>query len=277
MWGTRWVESGGAAPAVGVKRTFREFLAERAPWLRPVRDEWVYQVKRPYRYLRKVTVPLRGWPALPGRRVWRSSVPNRLHVSIMRGQLGYTYRGMRCLRNPFDLALYLLILQELRPRTIIEVGTKEGGHAAWLGDMLNVLDIPGRVYSIDIAPPDPVYQPWNVEIFQGDENDLGAVWQLPWEAAEHPWFVILDASHHYAGTKNSLSFLNRRMVRGDLLVVEDGYITELGEDGRARHGGPARAIAEFLAYAKDWRIESRYCDFYGHNVTANPNGYLVRQ
>ena len=252
----------------------RALLAARYPWLRPLRDEVVFQVKRPYRWLRKVTVPLR-FPPLPDGRVWRSLLTNRLHISVMRGAIAYRYRGMRCVRYPIDLALYLLLLQELKPLTVIEIGTKEGGHAAWLGDMLAVLDIPGKVFSIDIEPPDPKYQPWNVRILQGDESDLGAV-DLDWRGLSHPWFVIQDASHQYAGVMNSLSFLNKYMVTGDYLVVEDGFITELGED-RRRHGGPARAIAEFLKVCPDWKIDTRYCDWFGHNVTANPNGYLVKQ
>ena len=31
------------------------------------------------------------------------------------------------LKNPFDLALYLLLLRRLKPRTVIEIGSKSGG------------------------------------------------------------------------------------------------------------------------------------------------------
>jgi hypothetical protein len=124
-----WLTRDDVERATGLSRPVREWVKRNVPWLRPVRDEVVFQVKRPYRALRKWWT---GWTLrpLPDGREWRSLLSNRLHISIMRGQLGYMYRGMRCVRNPFDLALYLLILQELKPRTVIEIGSKEGGHAA---------------------------------------------------------------------------------------------------------------------------------------------------
>lgn len=217
---------------------------------------------------------LRRMP-LPDGRGWTSVLSVKAHIGMMRGSLAYTYRGLKCIRYPIDMPLYLLLLQELKPTTVIEIGTREGGGAAWLGDMMEVLGLPGRVYSIDLEPPDPKYQPVNVRFLRGDESRLEEV-RLAWWDMPHPWLVIQDASHQYAGVMNSLSFLNKYMVKGDYLVVEDGYISLAGMDGNTRHGGPARAISEFLHLCPDWRIDARYCDFYGFNVTANTNGYLVK-
>ncbi len=199
----------------------------------------------------------------------------KAHIGMMRGSLAYTYRGLKCIRYPIDMPLYLLLLQELRPATVIEIGSREGGGAAWLGDMLNVLGISAKVISVDIDKPNPKYQPFNVFFLKADENDLAQI-GITLAVQPHPWLVINDASHQYAPIMNCLSFLNRFMVKGDYLVVEDGYISLAGMDGNTRHGGPARAISEFLTHAKDWRIDARYCDFYGHNATANTNGYLVK-
>ncbi len=252
----------------------RAWAKANVPWLRPVRDEVVFHVKRPWRWLRARTVPLRFY-RLPGGRGWRSLLSNRLHISIMRGQLKYTYRGLRCLRNPIDLALYLQILQELSPTTVIEIGTKEGGSAVWFGDMLKVSGMQGKVYSIDLEPPPLKVLTSNVWFLRGDESDLGGV-DLDWGRLPHPWLVIQDASHQYAGVLKSLRFLNKYMVAGDYLVVEDGYLAELGEDW-SRSGGPGRAIAEFLWETDGWEIDERYCDWFGANVTANTNGWLVKR
>ncbi len=252
----------------------REWAKENAPWLRPYRDEAVFQWKRPYR-------AWRAWSSrfrirnLPDGRQWQSNLTNRAHIGLMRGALNYRYRGMRAIRYPIDIAIYLMLLQELRPQTVIEIGSREGGGAALMGDLLNMLDIPSRVYSIDLARAEPKYQPFNVQFYRGDENDLGLV-PMHFPELRHPWLVINDASHQYSAIMNCLSFLNKYMRSGDYAVVEDGYITEIGEDGGDRKGGPARAIADFLHYSPDWRIDARLCDFYGKNVTANANGYLVK-
>jgi cephalosporin hydroxylase len=274
-----WLARGDVERATALARPGREWIKRRAPWVKAWRDEVVFQVKRPYRWFRKVTVPLR-LPALPDGRVWRSLVDNRLHIAMMRGAMAYRYRGMRCVRYPIDLAIYLMLFQELRPETVIEIGSKEGGSAALYGNWLEMFHIPGKVYSIDLEPPNPKYQPFNVFFLRGDENNLSGTGPFPgdrvwWGTLPHPWLVINDASHQYAAISRSMDFLNEYMVTGDMMVIEDGFLTELGEE-RQRQGGPGRAIAEFLRANKDWKIEPRYCDFYGRNVTANPNGYLVK-
>ncbi len=256
----------------GMGFSLRAHLRENYPWLRPVRDEVVFQVKRPYRWLWPLIAP---WNVrLPDGRNWGSLINTRLHVAFNRGAMAYTYRGMKCIRYPVDLALLLLILQELRPRTVIELGSKEGGSAAFYGDMMELLGRNGRVYSIDLEKPDPKYRPYNVSFHKGDENHLEGV-PLAWGGLPHPWLVINDASHQYSGIMNCLAFLRHYMVKGDMLVVEDGWLTQTGMD-RKRKGGPGRAIADFLKANEDWKIDARYCDFFGRNVTSNPNGYLVK-
>jgi cephalosporin hydroxylase len=42
-------------------------------------------------------------------------------------------------------------------------------------------------------------------------------------------------------------------------------------------GGPLRALAEFLVAHPEFEIDRSYCDFFGHNVTSNVNGYLRRR
>ena len=55
-------------------------------------------------------------------RPWNTSLPRETPLSSR-----YTYRGVPMLKNPFDLALYLLLLRRLKPRTVIEIGSKSGG------------------------------------------------------------------------------------------------------------------------------------------------------
>ena len=66
------------------------------------------------------------------------------------------------------------------------------------------------------------------------------------------------------------------MRTGDVLVVEDGVIDDLGLT-EPYDGGPNRAVAEFVAASpRTFRVMEEYCDMFGTNATYNPNGYLVR-
>ncbi len=64
------------------------------------------------------------------------------------------------------------------------------------------------------------------------------------------------------------------MAAGDVLVMEDGNLAELGLEERYQ-GGPSRAIAEFMTHNPGrFEVLSSLCDLFGPNATNNPNGYL---
>jgi cephalosporin hydroxylase len=75
-------------------------------------------------------------------------IPKPLLDSIQRGTLAYTYKGLPTLKNPFDWALYPKLLWEVRPKTIIEVGSNQGGSAAWLA--MRAYGFAFQIHSIDI-------------------------------------------------------------------------------------------------------------------------------
>ena len=216
-------------------------------------------------------------PAIPGR-TWRTAIPPRLHISLTNGAINYTYRGIRMIKNPIDLALYQKLLFELKPRTVIEIGSKDGGTACWFGDHMNLFGLRGMVVSIDINPPNrPYCCPENVTFLRGDEASLGAM-LFKFDCLPHPWLVINDASHSAPAMLRCFNFLHRLLKKDDYLIVEDGFLTEAGLDWDGeRKGGPGLAIARFLeTWPSLYAVDARYCDHFGKNVTANPNGYIKR-
>ena len=59
------------------------------------------------------------------------------------------------------------------------------------------------------------------------------------------------------------------------MIVEDGSLDWMGWSQKY-NGGPLRAIEEFLLENNNYMIDRNWCDFYGKNVTFNPNGFLKR-
>lgn len=239
-------------------------------------DAVKFAIKMPYRGFRRSGIE-RRLPPLPHGRGWRTAIQPALHVSLMHGIVNYRYRDIVMQKHPVEVALYMRLLWEAKPRTIIEIGSQSGGAAVWLGDMLNGFGIDGRVFSIDLSPPSPPYRPANVSFLRGDANDLAPTLTADFLATlPRPWLVIEDASHQYAATLAVLRFFDPLIRSGEYIIVEDANVTEMGVDARF-DGGPARAIAEFLQErGRDYEIDARYCDHYGRNVTGNPNGYLRR-
>ena len=59
------------------------------------------------------------------------------------------YRGFPLLKTALDLGVYSQMLQEVRPRSIIELGTFSGASALWLDDTLRVFGADCQIYSLD--------------------------------------------------------------------------------------------------------------------------------
>ena len=210
-------------------------------------------------------------------RDFKTAFPPDLLRSVQAGTMAYTYKGVGCFKNPFDLAIYTRLLWDLRPKTLIEIGSNQGGGALWFADMLTVMGLlPCPVLSIDVKPVTQLSDP-RIAFLAGDAARLGDT--LPPEmlaALPHPWLVIEDSAHTYDATLAAMRFFAGVTLPGDVLVVEDGVLSDLGMDD-AYAGGPNRAVAEFLEAApQTFRMLTQYCDMFGVNATYNPNAFLLR-
>lgn len=193
------------------------------------------------------------------------------------GSLSYTYKGVPCLKSPIDLAIYLRVLWQERPRTIVEIGTRAGGSASFFCDVAEIFGLGATVVSIDLKrPPSP--PDCTARFLEGNVEALGEVF------AEHslfslprPWFVVEDSAHTYAGCLAALEFFADHLLDGELLVIEDGVLAELDLSEKYA-GGPNAAIADFFARRPEtFEVVTEYTDMFGTNATYNPNGYLRRR
>lgn len=203
-----------------------------------------------------------------------SNIPNKQLRDIQRGVMKYEWRGVLCNKNPFDMALYQMLIYKLRPATIIEIGSKQGGSALWLYDLSNAIGFRTNIICIDIAQCYP-YKHKDIEFVQGDARNLADVLDGRLERLHRPLLVIEDADHHYTTTLPVLQYFGPRMYEGEYILVEDGVCESMGNAAKYE-GGPNRAVTEFLDSTSDYEIDTYFCDYFGKNVTWNPNGYLKK-
>lgn len=214
----------------------------------------------------------------PCGRPFKTSLPSHILPAIQRGTLRNTYRSRAFRKNPFDIALYLRLLDRLRPRTVIEIGTYQGGSALWFADVMDAVKSPARVVSIDQNLPGDLSDP-RISFRVGDaaalENVLDAreLTKLP-----RPWLVTEDSAHTFSISLAVLKFFDRYLAAGDYIVIEDGILGDMPEKMYERYeNGPNRAVAAFLAErGADYAIDAELCDQFGYNATWNPNAWLRR-
>jgi cephalosporin hydroxylase len=146
--------------------------------------------------------------------------------------------------------------------------------------MLDAHGINGaRVVTVDIKPAVEEHDP-RVTYITGSARNLDMLLPADMVASlPRPWLVVDDGSHLEDDIVVALDWLHPRLQSGDYLVVEDGslrWFTDPIYD--LYNDGPNRAVASFLQKnGADYEIDQEMCDWYGQNVTWNPNAWLRRR
>jgi cephalosporin hydroxylase len=171
-----------------------------------------------------------------------------------------TWKGGPLFKTAFDFALLPMLLWELRPATVLEIGSGTGASARWLADMMRALGVDGKVYSVDIKPVVEPY-PW-VHFLAGDCRSPATLFDPDLlRHAPHPWLAIEDA---HVNVHDVLVHLGGFLGAGDYLIVEDSGVKR--ED-----------LDRFLAPRADgYRVDTRYTDFFGRNATCAANSIFVK-
>ncbi|MCX6188614.1 MAG: CmcI family methyltransferase [Bacteroidetes bacterium] len=192
--------------------------------------------------------------------------------SIYEGHHQVSYKGIKAIRCPFDYVIFQMIIFEIKPDLVIEIGTNTGGGALYIADLLDG-NGKGILHTIDIIDQvDPKVKEHNrIEFFtEGWEN-----YELERTKGFEKILIIEDASHLYKDSIGILNKFHKIISKDSYFIIEDGIINELDLEMQYE-GGPLKAIREFLPSHPEFSIDRRWCDLFGKNATFNVNGYLKR-
>lgn len=200
--------------------------------------------------------------------------------SISNGHQNTNYRGLKTIKCPFDYVMYQMIINEIKPDLIIEIGTAYGGSSLYLADLLNNIGN-GIVHTIDITD----------EWFNSNNDDLknlvlnhtrikrflGGYQNYDLKNVEgfNTIMLIDDGSHQYNDVKDTMNKFKDIISYNSYMIIEDGSLLWVGLE-ESFNGGPLKAIDEFISVNKNFTIDRKWCDFFGYNATFNPNGYLKK-
>jgi cephalosporin hydroxylase len=192
--------------------------------------------------------------------------------SIDEGHHKITYKGIKAIKCPFDYVIYQMIISEVKPDLVIEIGTNIGGGALYIADLLDS-NGKGVLHTIDILDQvEPkVKEHKRISFYtQGWEN-----YDLELTKGFEKILIIEDASHLYKDTLGILNKFHSIVSKDSYFIIEDGIINELGLE-KVYSGGPLKAIREFLPNHSDYIVDRKWCDMFGKNATFNVNGYLKK-
>lgn len=217
-------------------------------------------------------------PSVP--RPFKSTFTPDILAAYHAGVMKYQYRGVTCLKSPIDLAVYMMILFDKKPGTIVEIGSFHGGAAMFYRDITRAWGLNTQIITVDFRAnqyQDEQVGSDGIEFLQTDALKLeGSALEKRLETAPRPWLVIEDSAHTFEVSYAVLDYFKSRMQPGECLIIEDGIIEDQGGNWRY-DGGPNRAVHEFFVNHPDvFRIMENYNDFFGYNLSFNPNGYLEK-
>jgi cephalosporin hydroxylase len=170
------------------------------------------------------------------------------------------WHGLPLMKNAFDFAVYPMLLGELKPKTVFEIGAGSGASAAWFADTLAARGVEATVHSVDRVKAQASHP--RVTYHQGDCSDPAGLFDAALlRSAPHPWLVVEDAHHNVAAV---LEHFHPHLEPGDYLVVEDSEIKR--DDIRA-----------FLAPRPGaYLVDTRFTDFFGRNATCAADSIFVK-
>jgi len=171
-----------------------------------------------------------------------------LLMSQGRGKV-MSWAGVPLFKSVFEFALMPMLLSELKPSTIIEVGSGFGASAAWLADTTAQLGFPCSVISIDIDEVS-IEHP-KVEFIHGNAQEhLHEL--LSRKFPDGPRLIVEDA---HECVDEVLSFSHDWLNAGDYLVVEDSIEKE----------SDLRKFSK--QHTGTYCVDTKYTDFFGRNST----------
>jgi len=195
-----------------------------------------------------------------------SGVLYEYHFPQSRNGVRAMWKDVPVLKMPSDLILYSQVIHESKPEIIIETGTKYGGSALYMQDMLDMNGNGGKVITVDIRDLVKDKDP-RITYISGNSNDPLVVEKIKEMAKGKRVMVVLDGNHHRIHVKWELRYYSPLVSPGCYLVIEDCYY----RNGLLYHPGEARDA--FLKNNKNFvltDIDKRFL------IGLNVGGWLKR-
>lgn len=190
-----------------------------------------------------------------------SSLPKDINYQLFKGLPFLISQGVHSLiywkelplfKTTFDLTIYSMILQEIKPDIIIELGSGLGGSAIWLADISNAIGIKTHIYSIDINTPKIKHE--NVTFVNCDLYNMQDLDKFINSYNIKGNKIIIEDAH--VNLLNVLNFFDKILEKDDYLIIEDSESKQ-------------KIINSFATLnSKKYKLDKYYLDFFGSNITS---------
>jgi cephalosporin hydroxylase len=169
-----------------------------------------------------------------------------------------TWKGEPLYKTAYDLPIYNMLLWELKPKTIIELGS--GASTEYIKDMMDMFKIDTKIISMDIKNNNETVD--NITYLNIDSYDINTIKKHDhlFNNIQHPLLIIEDI--HY-NIKQVLDYFYLYTIQGDYFYIED-------------LPGIKQADYENWVLNKELLVDTKYTDYFGINTSCAKNAILKR-
>jgi len=180
----------------------------------------------------------------------------------------HKWKGLTLMKDPMTLSIYMMMIQDLKPKTILEFGTYDGGSALWMEDTIKSLSFDCNIHTFDINQ-DRVNIPQNskIKFHQLNNHNINTFVdenKILFENLERPILMIEDSHENVNGL---IRALNPFLKSGDYLIIEDTL------DQRKYN---ETILSENGIRNMNYEVDTFYCDFWGVNNSWNVNSIFKK-
>ena len=177
----------------------------------------------------------------------------------------FKWQGLVLMKDPLTLSIYQQLIQDLKPKTIIEFGSLEGGSAQWMSDINRAVKNDCIIYTYDIdTVPIKCYNT-DIVVTQLDVNDIQQYVNDNLIALKHLPRPILVIEDCHANVFELCKEVDRFLESGDYLIIEDTLDENKYQD-----------LHTFMQSNNNYLVDRYYCDFWGLNNSWNVNSFLKK-
>ena len=162
------------------------------------------------------------------------------------------------------LSIYMMMMiQDIKPKTILEFGTYDGGSALWMEDVMKSLSLDCKIHTFDINP-DRVKLPEDSKIkyHELDNNKINEFIDQSRELFENMESPILIIEDSHVNVDEVVKSIDPFLKSGDYLVIEDTLDRQKYQDTIQSENGIS---------SLNYEVDTYYCDFWGVNNSWNIN------
>lgn len=212
------------------------------------------------------------------------SISDSFHIFYEEQRLweNNTWLGIPMWKLPMDAFVIQEIIYKTQPEFIIETGTGRGGSSVFYASILELMNLPGKVITIDIEQQfdvslikNPTLKNRIITILGGSTNPLIFKKVCNYVGGSTA-MVLLDSWHTYKHVFNEMLMYSQFVQKGFYLIVEDSHVSKEGNPVKWKYDdeGPKKAIDEFLKQNNDFEVDYYNCE--KHLMTFNPGGFLKK-